>query len=311
MKRNKVVIGTRGSQLALWQSNWTADRLREVHPGLEVELEIIKTSGDRFQEQALQALGGKGAFTKEIQDALLHSRVDVAVHSLKDLPTQQIPGLVVWAHPERFDPRDAWIGRDGMRYLDLPEQGVVATGSLRRGAQVQARFPEATVEQLRGNVGTRLRKFAEGQMTGMFLAYAGMVRLELTEHATEVLDPEIFLPAPGQGALAIEGRDDDETRELLEPLDHADTRVRIAPERAFLATLEGGCQVPIAALAQVDGDEVVLDGLLADIDGSRLMRDTHRGPRERAAEIGVELAQRLVNKGGDEILKRIRASVGG
>ena len=196
--KSKVVIATRGSDLALWQSRWVAGRLAEVHPGLEVELRIIKTSGDRFQEAALQALGGKGAFTKEIEDAVLSHEADLAVHSLKDLPTVLGPGLRVWAHPPRFNPRDAWIGRDGLAFEDLPENATVATGSLRRQAQTLHHHPRVRVEQIRGNLDTRLRKFAEGDMDGMFLAMAGLERLGLTEHVTEALDPLASCPPPAR-----------------------------------------------------------------------------------------------------------------
>ncbi len=307
--KSKVIIGTRGSQLALWQSRWTADRLRETHDRLEVELQIIKTSGDTFREAALTVLGGKGVFTKEIQDAVLDGRVDVAVHSLKDLPTQIIPGLRVWAHPQRFNPCDAWIGRGGIAYLDLPADATIATGSLRRGAQVLARYPGAVIEPLRGNVDTRLRKFEEGEklgLDGMILAQAGLERLRLTAHVTEVLDAEIFLPAPGQGALAIEGRDDDETRHLLAPLDDRDTRDRVTAERMLLARLEGGCQVPIGALARLDGSDMVLDALVSDVDGCGLIRQTMRAPRDQAEKLGRDLACALLARGGDAILERIR-----
>ncbi len=308
--KSKVVIATRGSDLALWQSRWVGRRLAEIHSGLEVELRIIKTSGDRFQQAALQALGGKGAFTKEIEDALIAGEADLAVHSLKDLPTELVAGLRVWAHPPRFNPRDAWIGRDGLSYEDLPEGAVVATGSLRRQAQTMHRHPTVRVEQIRGNVDTRLRKFAEGEMAGMFLAMAGLERLGLTEHVTEALDPLLFLPAPGQGALAVEGRDDEETRELLEPLDDRETRVTVTAERALLHTLEGGCQVPVAALARTEGADVILDGLVASLDGTELVRGEMRGPADEAATLGEKLAGDLIGRGAATILAEIRAAEG-
>jgi hydroxymethylbilane synthase len=308
--RRRVVIATRGSDLALWQSRWVAARLRELHPGLEVDLDIVKTSGDRFQAASLQALGGKGAFTKEIEDALLAGDADLAVHSLKDLPTELPPGLRVWAHPPRFDPRDAWIGRDGLRYADLPGGATVATGSLRRMAQVLNRHPRVSVEPIRGNVDTRLRKFGEGTMAGIFLAVAGLKRLGLADHITEALEPSVFLPAPGQGALAVEGRDDESTRELLEPLDDRDTRDRVTAERGLLAALEGGCQVPVAAMARLEGDDVVLDGLVAAIDGSKLVRGEARGPRSEAESVGRRLADELKARGAVEILAAIRGEAG-
>ncbi len=301
-----ITIGTRGSELALWQSNWVADRLREHHAGLEVELEVIKTRGDKLQEAVLVVIGGKGAFTKEIQDALLGGRVDVAVHSLKDLPTVPIPGLRIWAHPRRFDPRDAWVAKDGVRYTELPDDARVATGALRRRAQLLHRYPFAEVRELRGNVGTRLRKLREGDGHGIFLAKAGLERLGLESEITEVLEPDLFLPAPGQGALAVEGRDDDATGELLSVLDHGATRDRVTAERSLLATLEGGCQVPIGALAHLDGDQLVLDGLVADPGGATLIRGDERGPRGDARALGVRLAERLWRAGGGDILERLR-----
>jgi hydroxymethylbilane synthase len=303
-----LTIGTRGSELALWQSHWVADRLRRTNPGLDIDLEIIKTSGDKFQEASLAAVGGKGAFTKEIQDALRAGRVDVAVHSLKDLPTQPVPGLRVWAHPERFDPRDAWVARDGARFFELPDDAIVATGALRRRAQLLHRYPFAQVQELRGNVGTRLRKLDQGEMHGIFLAQAGLERLGLLHRVTELLEPETFLPAPGQGALAIEGRDDRRTGEILAPLDHANTRACVTAERALLATLEGGCQVPIGALARLDGDLLRLDGLVVDPDGSTLVRGDEAGPADEAAAIGARLAERLLSAGGGEILERLRTA---
>ncbi len=306
---SKVTIATRGSDLALWQSRWVRERLMEAHPGLVVELRVIRTSGDRFQAASLQALGGgKGAFTKEIQDALLDGSADLAVHSLKDLPTEPVRGLRLWAHPERFDPRDAWIGRDGLRYLEVPAGASVATGSLRRMAQVRHRHPGARVEEIRGNVETRLRKFNEGAMAGMFLAMAGLLRLGLAGHVTEALDPALFLPAPGQGALAVEGRDDASTGRLLAVLDHPGTRGRVTAERAFLAELEGGCQVPVAALAGLEGEDLVLDGLVASVDGTRLLRGTRRGPRGDAERLGRGLARELIDRGAADILADIRTT---
>lgn len=303
---SRVVIATRGSPLALWQSNWVAARLREIHPGLEVELNILKTSGDRFQEASLQVLGGKGAFTKEITEAILRGEADVAVHSLKDLPTEPVRGLRVWAHPKRFSPRDAWIGRDGLLFKDVPEGSTVATGSLRRVAQLKHHHPTVEVEQIRGNVDTRLRKFAEGSMAGMFLAMAGLERLELTHHVTEGLDPRVFLPAPGQGSLAIEGRNEETAQAILSPMNDPDTRDRVTAERALLSELEAGCQVPVAALATLEGESLVLDGLVASLNGERLLRSEKTGPRSDAESIGRTLARELIEAGGAEILETIR-----
>jgi hydroxymethylbilane synthase len=307
---DKVVIATRGSDLAKWQSNWIAERLRQTHPGLEVELRVYKTVGDRNQAASLQVIGGKGAFTKEITDAVLREEADVAVHSLKDLPTEPVPGLRVWAHPARFDLRDAWIGRDGISYRDLEPGSVVATGSLRRRAQVLHHHPGIAVEDIRGNVDTRLRKFEDGLMAGMFLAMAGLVRLGYDDHVTEALSPREFLPAPGQGALAVEGREDASTEALLSPLDEPECRVAVTAERSLLAVLEAGCQVPVGAWARMNGDELLLDGLVASLDGREVIRETERGSPDRAQEIGKEVAARLIDGGGGDILAAIRESEG-
>ena len=307
---SKVVIATRGSALALWQSRWVAARLTELHPGLLVELHLVKTTGDRFQEAALQAIGGKGAFTKEITEALLRGEADLAVHSLKDLPTQAVPGLRVWAHPPRFDPRDAWIGRGGLRFRDLPRGAVVATGSLRRRAQLLGHHPESQVEDIRGNVETRLRKFDEGKMAGMFLAMAGLERLGFASRVTEAMDLSLFLPAPGQGALAIEGRDDASGEALVVPLDDPDTRDAVTAERSFLATLEAGCQVPLGAYARIDRNEIVLQGLVATLDGTEIVRGETRGDRAQALDLGRWLAAELREQGAGRILDEVRRSGG-
>lgn len=307
---SKVVIATRGSALALWQSRWVAARLTELHPGLVVDLHVVNTTGDRFQEAALQAIGGKGAFTKEITEALLRGEADLAVHSLKDLPTQAVPGLRVWAHPPRFDPRDAWIGRAGLRFRDLPRGSVVATGSLRRRAQLLGHHPEAQVEDIRGNVETRLRKFDEGNMAGMFLAMAGLERLGFTDRVTEAMETSVFLPAPGQGALAIEGRDDASGEKLLAPLDDPETRDTVTAERAFLAALEAGCQVPLGASARLEENEIVLQGLVAALDGTEIVRGETRGDRAQAADLGRWLAAELRDQGAGRILDEVRRSGG-
>jgi len=306
IRPSKVVIATRGSALALWQSRWVADRLMEAYADLTVDLHVVKTTGDRFQEAALQAIGGKGAFTKEITEAILQGDADLAVHSLKDLPTQPVPGLRVWAHPPRFDPRDAWIGREGLRYRDLPRNAAVATGSLRRRAQLLAQHPHARVEDIRGNVETRLRKFDEGSMAGMFLAMAGLERLGFAARATEALDVETFLPAPGQGALAIEGREDSVWEAMLMPLDDADTRDCVTAERSFLAALEAGCQVPLGAFARLEGGTLILRGLVSSLDGKDVVRGQADGDRGRAEDIGLALAAELRERGAGRILDDVR-----
>lgn len=305
-----VTLASRGSMLARWQSDWVAERLREAHPGLGVDIRLVRTSGDRFQEASLQALGGKGAFTKEIQDAMLAGDADIAVHSLKDLPTQPVPGLSLLAYPARFDTRDGWIGRDGLDYRDLRAGMTVATGSLRRKAQLLARHPGVRVEEIRGNVDTRLKKFAAGTMEGMFLAVAGLKRLGWEDRLTRPLEPDECLPAPGQGALAVEARDEPALRQLLAPLNDAACLYAVTAERAFLAELEAGCQVPVGALARVEGERVVLRGLVVDLDGSRTVTGEHSGACGDAAEVGTTLARRLVEQGAGDILSDVRRTLG-
>jgi hydroxymethylbilane synthase len=310
MISRRVVLASRGSPLARWQSEWVAARLGEAHPDLVVEYSIVKTTGDRFQAASLQVIGGKGAFTKEIQDALLAGQADVAVHSLKDLPTEPTHGLCLWAIPPRFDARDAWLGRNGVRFADLPRDAVVATGSLRRIAQLKHRHPTARIEPIRGNIDTRLRKFHEGAMDGMLMAMAGLERLKLLEQVTEAIDPEILLPAPGQGALAVEGRDDADTRALLAPLDDRRTRIAVEAERAFLAAMGAGCQVPLGAWATVTGDAVRLSGMVAGLDGRVLLRGRSEAPPDDPLLAGERLAEELRAQGAEAILEEARRAEG-
>ena len=257
-------------------------------------------------DASLQVIGGKGAFTREISNAVLEGGGDLAVHSLKDLPITDSAGLRVWAYPERFDPRDAWIGRGGVSYQDLPPDARIATGSLRRAAQVRERYPTVTVIPIRGNVDTRLEKFKQGEMTGMILAMAGLQRLGHLEWVTEPLDPWIFVPAPGQGSLAVEGREDAVSEALLTPLNDPVTGIQAAAERAFLTELQADCQTPVGALATVDDSTVTLDGLVASPDGSQVVRGRESGPSDAAARVGRELAMRLAAEGGSRILDAIR-----
>jgi len=302
MTSRKVVVGTRGSALARWQSGYVAARLRAAHPGLEVEEAVIHTRGDQDLRSSIPQLGGKGVFTEEIQAALREGTIHLAVHSAKDLPTGPTPGLCLGAFPERADPRDAWVSRAGRVFASLEQGGAVATGSLRRQAQLRHRFPKLRVEPVRGNVGTRLHKLDAGSWDGMILAAAGLDRLGLGERIAERLAPEDFLPSPAQGVLAVEIRDDHASRDLVAPLDDAETRIAVTAERALLERVEGGCLVPLAALARVDGGELVLDALIADPDGGRLVRRARRGSVSAPEALGVALGQELLDAGGAEIL---------
>ena len=314
--KKKLVIGTRGSALALAQSHHMRDRILALPDGgiEEVELLIIKTRGDKILDVALSKVGGKGLFVKELEEALLDGRVDLAVHSMKDMPSALPPGLVIGAVPEREDPRDAWVrprGSAAVTVDDLPPGAVVGTSSLRRQAQLLVRRPDLTIVPIRGNVDTRLAKLDAGvdDMAAIVLACAGLRRLGLEARVTRPIPPVEMVPAVGQGALAIECRGDDaRVLRVLGLLDHADTRDTTTAERAFLLTLEGGCQVPIAGHATLDGDDVVLEGLVATIDGQTILRQTRRGPRTEAAALGHGLAQELIGQGAGEIIATLEAA---
>ena len=302
----KIKIGTRGSALALWQANWVKDRLETRHPGLSVELVKIKTKGDKILDTALAKVGGKGLFVKEIEDALIRNETHLAVHSMKDVPADLPEGLIIDAIPEREDVRDAFIAREVSTWKDLPQGARVGTSSLRRQSQLLNRRPDLTMIPLRGNVETRLKKLETENLDAVVLAVAGIKRMKLEDRITEYFSDDIMLPAIGQGALALEVREDDrEVRELIRFLKHPDTETAMAAERSFLRTLQGGCQVPIAALARVDGDTVRISGLVADTDGSSVFRDSAEGPADDAARIGSELAVRILDQGARDILEKL------
>lgn len=285
----KLVIGTRGSQLATTQTGHVADALRAA-TGLDVELRIISTRGDRVQDRPLAEVGGKGLFTLELEQALHEGSIDLAVHSLKDLPTDDPEGLVVAAFPERVDPRDVLVGST----LDRLEEGaMVGTGSARRCALLRDARPDLVLEGIRGNVDTRLRKLREGPYDAIVLAAAGLDRLGL-EVEGERLDPKRFVPAPGQGVLAVQCAQRPEVLELVAHIDHAETRTRVTAERAFLAALGGGCSVPAAAYAELDGDMVHLHAALGHADGSAVERVEASAPATRAAALGEAVARELL-----------------
>ncbi len=303
---NVIRIGTRGSPLAIWQAEWVRSRLVAIHPQYKAELAKIKTTGDKILDVPLAKVGGKGLFVKEIETALLEGRIDLAVHSMKDMPAEIPPGLCIGVVPERENPLDILIARDGHLFQDLPEGADLGSSSLRRGAQVRHIRPDITVHPLRGNLDTRIRKLETEGLDAIILAAAGVKRLGLEACITEYLPEAIMLPAIGQGALAIEVReDDDATRDLIAPMDHRETRLAVESERAFLCQLEGGCQVPIAAHAKIVGDELDLTGLVAELDGSVLIREAIMGPVNQHQELGVKLANQLLEQGGRKILENI------
>jgi len=303
---NIIRIGTRGSQLALWQANWVKEQLIRRHPVLMVEIHTIKTTGDKILDVPLAKVGGKGLFVKEIEEALLGNSIDLAVHSMKDVPTELPDGLGIVAVSKREDPRDAVLGRETTPILDLPRGAKIGTSSLRRQAQLLAARPDFSIEPLRGNINTRLRKLKEGRYDAIILAMAGVKRLGWEKEVTEVIEPDIMLPAIGQGALGIEARVEDKTTlERITFLNDEVTGSCVAAERAFLHRLEGGCQVPIAAHAVREGDEILLTGLVGSVDGKKVIRESDRAPASEAAGLGDTLALRILEAGGREILEEV------
>jgi hydroxymethylbilane synthase len=301
-KPSKLRIGSRGSQLALWQANYISALLADR--GHDVEIEIIHTTGDKITEVALAKVGTKGMFTKEIEQALAAGRVDLAVHSLKDLPTDLPRGFEIAAISERQDPRDAFCSRHYSKIEDLPKAARVGTSSLRRQAQLKAIRPDLDIHPLRGNVDTRLRKLEQGEYHAIILAAAGLKRLGKTEWIQQIIPAEVMCPAAGQGALGIEIREGDaKTRDLLSFLDDPSARAATTCERALLNRLGGGCQVPIGAFAQINTGMLHLESMVADPDGSRLLRDSRDG--SDAEKLGAAAGAALLGRGGDQILEAV------
>jgi hydroxymethylbilane synthase len=298
---SRILIGTRGSALALAQSNWVKSQL-EHYLKTEVELRIIKTSGDRFVDTPIQNLGNKGAFTKEIEDALLAGEIDLAVHSMKDLPTELPRGLAIAAMPKREDPRDVLVTRERNGLADLPPGTSVGTGSLRRKAQLLHHRADLSVVPIRGNVDTRVRKLDEGRVDALVMAAAGLKRIGRADRISEFLADEICVSAVAQGALGLESRQDDALRERLAFLHDPVTSAEIAAERAMLDRLGGGCHVPIGARATVTGRELKIIGVVASVDGNRLCRGEATGAADQATELGDRLATELLSQGADKLL---------
>jgi hydroxymethylbilane synthase len=301
-------LGTRGSALALWQANWTRAALETRFEDLAVEIVKIQTTGDRVQDVGLADVGGKGLFTKELDDALADGRIDMAVHSLKDLPFELPEGLELAAVSQREDPRDAIVS-SGPPLRSMFPRARIGTSSLRRQAQLRARFPALDPVMLRGNVDTRLRKLDAGNLDAIVVAAAGLKRLGHAGRITEFLDPKIMLPAIGQGALALVCRaGNGPARDALSTLDHAETRLAVSAERALMAALEGSCRVPIAGYAVVEGDRLWLRGLIAALDGATVVSDSLRGSTHDAEQLGRRLGEQLRSAGGDQILAGIHAA---
>jgi len=299
-----LILGSRGSQLAVYQANLIAQKLREMN--LTIEIQRIKTQGDKILDVPLAQIGGKGLFTKELEEALLDRRIDLAVHSLKDLPTELPHGLCIGAVLEREDVRDVLISRQNQPLDQLPRTARIGTSSLRRQAQLRHYCPGFQLVSLRGNLDTRLRKLETENLDAIVVAAAGVLRLGLSRQITQFLPLEISLPAVGQGALAVEIREDDaELKSYLARLDHPSTRQAVSAERSFLHRLEGGCQVPLGAYARVENARLTLEGVVSKTDGSLLLRDTALGEAEQAEAIGIQLAESLIQQGADKILREI------
>ena len=303
-----VIIGTRGSELAMWQANWVKAKIEATHPDLSVALEIVKTKGDKILDVPLAKVGGKGLFVKEIEDALQNGRIDLAVHSMKDMPAEIPEDLCIGAVPERGNPADVLISKTGAPFAKLRQDARIGTSSLRRGAQLSLARKDIRITALRGNLGTRLNKLKTEDLDAIVLAAAGVLRLGLAHRISEFLDTDLMLPAVGQGALCIEIRKGDQRiGPLMEGLDHAATRQVVMGERAFLNRLGGGCQVPIAGHGRILADGTFsLTGLVAAVDGTAVFKASLAGPVKTAETIGVQLAEQLAERGAETIIEQLK-----
>jgi len=304
-----VRIATRKSALALWQAEYVKAKLEHFHPGINVELVPMTTKGDIILDTPLAKVGGKGLFVKELEVAMLEDRADIAVHSMKDVPVEFPEGLGLEVICPREDPRDAFVSNTIKSFAQLPQGAVVGTSSLRRQCQIKALRPDLEIRDLRGNVNTRLKKLDNGEYDAIILAAAGLLRLEMPERIQEFIEPEVMLPANGQGAVGIECRTDDEAlKALLAPLGCESTRIRVLAERAMNRALEGGCQVPIGSYAVIqENGEIFLRGLVGATDGSEILTSEITGTSENAEQLGNTLADQLLEKGADKILRQVYA----
>ncbi|MDP2644833.1 MAG: hydroxymethylbilane synthase [Desulfobacterales bacterium] len=302
----KVSIGTRGSALALWQSNWVKSALEKQFSHLSFALKVIKTKGDRILDVPLAKVGGKGLFVKEIEDALLDGRIDLAVHSMKDMPAEIPPGLAIGAIPRRENPQDVLLSKNGLSLSNLAAGARIGTGSLRRAAQLRYARKDLDVVPLRGNLDTRIRKLTTEDLDGIILAAAGVRRLGFESKITQYLDENIMLPAAGQGALCIEVRQNDpRITPVVGVLNHLETQAAVLGERAFLNRIGGSCQVPVAAYGKIQKEILVLCALVADIDGKTIIKETASGSTLHSVDIGTKLADRLLARGAKELLEKI------
>ncbi len=301
-----IRIATRQSPLALWQAEFVRDRLQQAHPGLHVELVTMVTRGDKILDTSLAKVGGKGLFIKELEQALYDGRADIAVHSTKDMTVDVPEGLHLSAICQRADPRDAFVSNRYKKLEDLPDQAIVGTSSLRRECQLRARFPQLQIKSLRGNVNTRLGKLDQDEYDAIILAAAGLQRLGFEQRIRRALEPELLLPAVGQGAVCIESRTDDtRVHELLAPLNHHETRICVMAERAMNARLQGGCQVPIGGHAILQNDKIWLRGLVGAIDGQQIIRAEGVGEKDQGTALGEQIAEALLTQGAKAILDQV------
>lgn len=308
MPEKKLIIGSRGSELALYQTNLVKDRLEKLFPDLTVEITIIKTTGDKLLDVPLAKIGDKGLFTRQIEQELLDRNIDLAVHSLKDLQTRQPDGLAIGAVLRRELPNDVFVSRKYNSIDELPDGSTIATGSLRRRSQLLNFRPDLQIAEIRGNVPTRLSRLTSDGIDGMILAYAGMHRLGFDSQISQIIPFEVMLPAVGQGAIAVEIRSDDRAvEEIVQALDHSETRACVTAERSFLRVLEGGCQVPIGANARLLDGELVLDAFVGSLDGIACLRDRQKGSPDEAEAIGQTHAEAMMRMGANDLLSQARS----
>ena len=306
MKAQKIVIGSRGSQLALWQANWVKSQLERLHSNVDINIRVIATSGDNIQDVPLAKIGGKGLFVKEIEEALLANEIDLAVHSMKDVPMELPTELGISVITKRENPLDALISKNGEKLADLPQGATIGTSSLRRSSQLLKYRDDFKIHPLRGNVDTRLRKVEEGKYDAILLASAGLNRLGWANRITEEISHDILLPAMGQGALGIETRlDDTMIYDFISTLNHEQTHYAVSAERSLVGRLDGGCQVPIGAYARVEKGLITLKGLVASLDGEVIYKLENVGPVDDAINIGQELGSKLLKMGANEILEKL------
>ncbi len=301
-----IKIGTRGSKLALWQANYVKAEIERLFPLVSVEITVIKTTGDMIVDRPLSMVGGKGLFVKEIERALLESTIDIAVHSMKDMPGEMPPGLVIGAIPERENPFDVLISNNNLTLDELPKGAKVGTSSLRRASQIKHVRPDVEIASIRGNLQTRLKKLASGEFDATLLAAAGLIRLGMKDVITQYFDENIMLPAVGQGALCIQSREGDgEIAPILEALDHEDTHTVIAGERAFLRHLEGSCHIPVACFGRLADRQLTLTGLVAAEDGSTILKESVSYTADDPQRAGIDLAEALLLRGADKLLENL------